>query len=383
MAYRVCIQKTATQDFTLTFFSVTVSSSGRMFSCFPSGLDANNTNTGNNGKFQVAELVNGTEVPYPSVAFNSPPGGQINRTTYPVTSANYQNYFIGVQSVVIDSNNILWAVDTGRAIDPTSGVLTNSQYGGCKLVGISLSNNTVVNTIVFEPTVCYGDSYPNDIRFDKRGYAYLTDSSSAGRTGIIIVNMANGSAWRHLNGDARTRPEQQFLPWVWGQPVYGWQAGQPEQYISFGADGIELSKDDSTLFFAPTGGHYLHSVPTALLRNQGPASEVRAQAGVSTLTQKGASDGFALDPVSGNIYMGNAEASAIVLYNPSNSSMATFVRDPTISWMDTLSVANQYLYFTDNQLIFNPYQTWPGTERRQHPYVLYKAKLPGNGTSSM
>ena len=64
--------------------------------------------------------------------------------------------------------------------------------------------------------------------------------------------------------------------------------------------------------------------------------------------------------------------------------------------MDTLSVANGYLYFTDNQLTFNPSQTWPGTERRVHPYVLYRARLPvanqtnvfqvgtgmyGNGTS--
>lgn len=363
--------------------AITVSSSsGRMFSSFPSGLDANNTNNGTNGKFQVAELFNGTEVPFPSVAFNSPPGGQINRTTTPPSSANYQNYFIGVQSVVIDSNDTLWAVDTGRAIDPTSGTLTPGQYGGCKLVGISLSNNTVVRTIVFDPTVCYADSYFNDVRFDlSRGYAYLTDSSGAGRTGLIVVNLNTGNAWRHLTGDARTRPEQQFLPFVWGQPVYGIMNGQAS-YISFGADGIELSKDGSELYFAPTGGHYLYSIATALLRNQGPTSEIMAQAGVMQLTQKGASDGFALDPNSGNIFMGSAEANAIVSFVPSNSSVATFVRDPTICWMDTLSVANGYLYFTDNQLIFAPQQTYPGTERRQHPYVLYRAPLPGNGTVS-
>jgi len=42
--------------------AIAVSSSGRKFSTFPAGLDANNTNTGSNGKFQVAELINGTEV---------------------------------------------------------------------------------------------------------------------------------------------------------------------------------------------------------------------------------------------------------------------------------------------------------------------------------
>jgi hypothetical protein len=44
---------------------VAVSSSGRLFSSFPAGLDTNNTNTGSGAgasKFQVAELFNGTEV---------------------------------------------------------------------------------------------------------------------------------------------------------------------------------------------------------------------------------------------------------------------------------------------------------------------------------
>jgi len=46
----------------LTTSSIAVSSTGRKFSTFPAGLDANNTNTGSNGKYQVAELINGTEV---------------------------------------------------------------------------------------------------------------------------------------------------------------------------------------------------------------------------------------------------------------------------------------------------------------------------------
>jgi len=63
----------------------------------------NNTNNGTNGKYTVAELTsNSTESPYPNVEWNSPPGGAINMSTYPPTGANYQNHFIGVQSVVVD-----------------------------------------------------------------------------------------------------------------------------------------------------------------------------------------------------------------------------------------------------------------------------------------
>ena len=61
---------------------IAVSSTGRMFSNYPSGLDANNT------KYAVAELTsNSTETPYPSAEMNSPPGGAINYTTIPASQS--------------------------------------------------------------------------------------------------------------------------------------------------------------------------------------------------------------------------------------------------------------------------------------------------------
>lgn len=50
---------------------IAVSSTGRMFSNYPGGLDMNNTNNGSNGKYTVAELTgNSTETPYPSADWN-------------------------------------------------------------------------------------------------------------------------------------------------------------------------------------------------------------------------------------------------------------------------------------------------------------------------
>jgi sugar lactone lactonase YvrE len=155
-------------------------------------------------------------------------------------------------------------------------------------------------------------------------------------------------------------------------------AGQPASFLGFGADGIALSSDSSELYFAPTGGSFLFSIPTAALKRQGPFSELRAQAAVTSLTQKGASDGFETD-TNGFIYMGNAEQEAVIFWNPANATVSTFVRDPRINWIDTLSVGTDgYLYFTVNQLNFSP-QSWPGTDRRVHPYVLFRAKLPNGG----
>ncbi len=51
-----------------------------MFSNYPCGLDANDTNNGQNGRYTIAELFsNNTERPFPFAKLNSPPG--INYTT--------------------------------------------------------------------------------------------------------------------------------------------------------------------------------------------------------------------------------------------------------------------------------------------------------------
>jgi len=324
---------------------VAVSSTGRIFANYPGGLDSNDTYTAGSNKYTVAELTtNSTETPYPSVAYNQPPGGAINYTTSPATGANYANHFIGVQSVVIDSADRLWVLDTGRVEEP-NGTLVNAVFGGPKLVGINLNNNTVFQTILFPQTVAYADSYLNDVRFDLRanltasgkGVAYITDSSSQGRTGLIIVDLGTGESWRHLDNSPFVQPERQFLAYVWGRPLYGYMPGLPEAFLTFGVDGIALSSDGDTLYFGGVGNRYMYSIPTERLRDHSAMSELMAQASVTSVTQKGVSDGFETD-TNGFIYHGNMELNAISFFNPKNGTDQIFVRDPRISWADTVSL---------------------------------------------
>ncbi|KAF2115756.1 major royal jelly protein [Lophiotrema nucula] len=367
---------------------ITVAKNGRKFSNYPPGLDKNNTNDGTNNKYTVAELlVNNTERAYPSAEFNNPPGGAINYSTYPATGANYNNYLIGVQSVVLDPLDRLWILDTGRALTP-NGTLVASSYGGPKLVAVDLTSDSVIQTIVFPPTVAYPDSYLNDVRFDLRpsstatgkGVAYITDSSSEGRNGIIIVDLGTGESWRHLDGIAEVRSERGFVPYVWGTPLYYIPGpGLPLSTVPLGADGIALSSDGEELFWGPVGGRYLYSVPTLRLRARDQYSELLAQAAVVNRGQRGVSDGFETD-TNNFVYAGNMEQNAISFYNPANATTTLFVRDPRINWVDTMSIANDgYLYFTVNQLCFSS-GFFPGTDRRVRPFALFRAKLPGNGT---
>jgi len=111
-----------------------------------------------NQAYTVAELFsNNTERPYPNAEVNSPPGGRINNTVFPPTGAGLADYFIGVQSVVIDPADRLWVLDTGRVANENGTQLT-AAYGGPKLVGIDLETNSIIQTIVFDPTAAPADS---------------------------------------------------------------------------------------------------------------------------------------------------------------------------------------------------------------------------------
>lgn len=236
---------------------VAVSREGRLFSNYPSGLDPNNTNTPRTpNKFQVAELMSdGSEVPYPSVEMNSPPGGALNKSTTPPTSASYEDHLIGCQSVFVDNLDVLFILDMGRAIDPQTLTLLNSAPGGPKVITVDLSTNEIIRTYTFPPDVAYGDSFLNDIRVDRtsglsglrsngsQGVAYITDSSSEGRNGLIMLDLTSGESWRHLDNDPRLRAKANYLPFLQGQPLLSSSPDQHLSRVAIGSDGITLSPD--------------------------------------------------------------------------------------------------------------------------------------------
>lgn len=289
---------------------------------------------------------------------------------------------------MIDSADRLWILDTGRALTP-NGTLVGATYGGPKLLGVDLSTNEVIKTIIFPTNVAYSDSYLNDIRFDLRsssapggeGVAYITDSSVEGRNGIIIVDLGTGESWRHLDGNPTVRPSRQWSAYLWGVPLYQTVPGAPFTYGLFGSDGIALSADAETLYWKPVAGRQLYSIPTARLRDTSITSEIRAQGAINTLGETGVTDGMETD-TNGFIYHGNMEQNAVSFYNPANGTSTLFVRDPRLNWIDTFATATDgYLYFTSNQLVFSS-GFYPGTDRRVRPFALWRARLPNNATKT-
>ena len=233
--------------------------------------------------------------------------------------------------------------------------------------------------------------YLNDIRFDLRpsitrsgqGIGYITDSSNEGRNGIVIVDLGTGESWRHLDNAPQVHSDYQYVPFVWGNAVYA-LAGTPKRinYVSAGADGIALSPQGETLYWTAVGSGCLYSIPTARLRDNSLASEIQAQASISSRGIKGTSDGMESDS-NGFIYLGNFEQNAIKTFNPATGFFSVIVRDPRFSWTDSLYAATDgYLYFTENQLWGTP-SYFPGTDRRERPFTLFRVKLPNNGTKAL
>lgn len=330
---------------------VTVSQEGRIFVNFP--------RWGDRVDYTVAEIKNGQPVAYPNPEINRP------------NPNNPSQSLVSVQSVVIDPKNRLWILDTGSInFGPTTD-------GGPKLIGVDLSQNRIFKTILFPQEVALPTTYLNDIRFDLRrgpgGLAYITDSSSNGPNGIIVVDLESGRSWRRLNDHPSTKAVPGFLPSVEGQVLLERMPNQPPKPIKLGSDGIAISADGKQLYYCPLASRRLYSVSVDALSNEQLSDEQVARTVVDLGEKGGGSDGLESD-AQNRVYLTNYEQNAIQRRNP-NGEIETLVHDPRVLWPDTMSLANDgYLYFTANQL-HRQARYHNGQDLRVKPYSLMRIRL--------
>ncbi|WP_119680660.1 L-dopachrome tautomerase-related protein [Indioceanicola profundi] len=328
---------------------VTVAPNGRIFVNFP--------RWGDDVPFTVAEVRGGKTVAYPDPAINRGDAAD------PATT------LISVQSVVADARNRLWVLDTAApGFKPPVA-------GGAKLVAVDLATDKVVRTIVLPTDVVLPTTYVNDVRFDlgqgKEGVAYITDSSLSGPGGIIVVDLATGTALRRLSGHPSTSPDPDFQPVVEGEKLMARPPNGAPAPFRVASDGIALSADGQTLYYCALSSRHLYAVPTALLRDAS-VSEAELAAAVTDLGEKGASDGLEADD-KGRVYASDYENNSI--RRLADGQWTTIAQHPRMLWPDTLSIGTDgYLYFTANQLHRQP-GFHEGRDLRQKPYELLRVKI--------
>ncbi len=334
---------------------VAVANDGRIFVNFPKW--------GDSVDYTVAEVKNGKTLPYPNADIN-----------HHGDADNQADKLVSVQSVVVDpTGNRLWILDTGSvAFGPV-------KPGGPKLIAVDLNTNRITKKIVFPADVALVTTYLNDVRFDlhrgAEGMAFITDSSSTGANGIIVVDLASGKSWRRLNDHPSTKPDPVFVPVVEGEILQLRIPGQSPAKFAVGSDGIAISPDGKTLYYCPLTSRHLYSVSVDALADRAK-SDAEVAATVKDLGEKGgASDGLESD-AQGRVYLSDYEHDAIRRRNAAGE-IETLAHDPRVLWPDTLSLAaDGFLYFTANQ-IERGGAFHGGQDLRQKPYLLFRVKVDG------
>lgn len=298
------LEGTASSDRQWT--GVAVSEKGRIFVNFPFWSD--------DVPVSVAEMIDGQVVPYPSPEWND---------------RDQSESFNAVQSVVIDSENRLWVLDTNNP--KFNGV----QKSGPVLFQFDLKTNQKVKRFAFPEGVYQPDSYYNDVRIDaEKGVAYITDS---GNGALIVLNLETGKSRRLLDDQPSTQHEVDHLVC----DGVKWEN-------SVDADGIALTPDRDFLYYIALTSHTLYRIPTAVLSDTSLSDE-KLSGYVEKVSTVPATDGMMFDKA-GNLWMGGLENNAVNRLNASGE-LVQVIQDPSIRWADSFAIDQKgRVYFTTSQI---------------------------------
>ena len=301
---------------------IAISQENRMFVCYPTWS--------NYPAYKVAEIKNGEARPYPN--------------------AERAASFSCVQSVYADKDDYLWILDTGKPRGQ------KAEAGTAKLYKVDLKQNRIVWQYGFPASVDLATSYLNDVRIDtKQGYAYLTDSTQGG---LIVVNLRAQVPYarRALEGIKQVKADLPGIDFV----STGFDKHQTH------SDGLELSPDGKTLYFAALTGHTLYAVPTSKLRAATGQQQTAAKAIKIVNKQSVPADG--LWWAEGKLYMGDLANEGIYVFDLQTKKGHGIKLDRAIHWADSFAQDKQgNIYFTTSQINYR--------KNPNEPYRIDQLKL--------
>lgn len=298
--------------------------------------------------------------------------------------------FINVQNVVLDSQNVLWAVDSGIPADSTTKQATP---GGAKIMGFNLSDsNKLVRTYTIPTPLLHDGANANDVRINNTqgtgGFAFITDESKYGS--LFAIDLATGAVARRLFNTSVVRADDKYVGSYNGAPVYSWN-GTERQFTSTGSDGIALQSGN--VYWGVLASRRFYYVPQSVLTDFEATDEAVLDAVVFPGQLGSEQAGFTADDL-GRLYMMASEQNAIYyvdtvqadvceevngtpaggtgLVAPENYVVKTLVRSGLIQHADSAAILNGWLYFCTNQLELSPTFSYNNTDNRRGPFRSYK-----------
>lgn len=285
-----------------------------------------------------------------SLLDTSTAGGPARLTAFPSEQGNSiaappESSLRNVLGFHIDRRNgWLWALDMGFVAGEAE-----APSGGQKIVVYELDSGRVVKRIPLDAVANRKGSFLNDIAVDEvRKIAYLSDSGLRSApdnlAAIIVADFATGVSRRVLHRHASVLPEPGVKVVSHGAEVW------PGNPLTLGVNGIALSPDALTLYWAVTTGTHAFSISTELLRNAA-APELALAAAVTTIGNVGGNtDGIVTDG-QGRLYITDVTRNGIVRFDPATGMMKLLASDDGISWPDTAALTpDGYLVITASQL---------------------------------
>ncbi|KAL9086872.1 MAG: hypothetical protein Q9159_003960 [Coniocarpon cinnabarinum] len=320
------------------------------------------------------------EEPWPSAAFQNCTQGQDPSTC-----------FINVQNVVLDSQNVMWAVDSG--IPPGSESATP---GGAKVMAFNLSaDNALIRTYPIPEPLLHDGANANDVRINNTqgtgGFAFITDESKYGS--LIAIDLDTGDAVRRLFNTSVVMADDKYVGSYDGQQTYSWN-GTTKKFTTTGSDGIALQSGN--VYWGVLASRRYYYVPQSVLTNFSASDEEVLDAVVFPGQLGSEQAGFTADD-KGTLYMTASEQNAIYyvdtvqsevceevngtppdgegLVDPNNYVVKTLIRNGLIQHADSAAILDGYLYFNTNQLERSPTFQYNNTDNRRGPFRSYRVYI--------
>jgi hypothetical protein len=260
---------------------------------------------GNSGPFVAAIGSDGNPVAYPDDTWNA--WNPADSKTDPGQA------FVGPSAIRLAPDDSLWVVDSG-----VPGPGRPALPGAAKLVRIDLATNRVTRSIILPPDVLQPKSAIGEIRFhDKQ--AYIADN---GAPGLIVLDLASGSARRVLDGDPSVTGQKPVV--VDGEVL----KNSDNKPAMMNVSQLELSSDGKFLFYQPLPGP-MFRIPTGLLDD--PKASPQAVAGGAEFWYDApALGGIALGP-DGTLILNDVENDSVLSLTPERV-LTTVIQDPRLHW---------------------------------------------------